>query len=370
MPDSSVLGVGMTPFVRRSDEAPGTLGSNALRAALADAGLDWQDVELLVVGAVGCGLSAAPSVLARFPRTGVNAVAVENASATGSSALAMANMAVASGQVGVAAAVGIGSLEQALFTAQGSNGPDLGDVTGAKIPPVVFALRAARRMYDFSETEEDHARVAVKNLANASSNEFAQRRKAKSLDQVLSSPMFAEPIRRDECCPLGDGSAAVVLGTGSDHGRSVGVLASVSGSDRWHPAGAFTPDPSATARCASIAYQRAGILPQDLDVVEVHDAFAVEELDYCEGLGLCAPGEAAASVADNHFDIGGRVAVSPSGGLIGRGHPGGATGLAQIVELVSQLRGDSGDRQQPGARLGLAHMIGAGGICTVHVLGT
>jgi acetyl-CoA acetyltransferase len=104
--------------------------------------------------------------------------------------------------------------------------------------------------------------------------------------------------------------------------------------------------------------------------VEVHDAFAVEELDYCEGLGLCAPGEAAASVADNHFDIGGRVAVSPSGGLIGRGHPGGATGLAQIVELVSQLRGDSGDRQQPGARLGLAHMIGAGGICTVHVLGT
>jgi acetyl-CoA acetyltransferase len=119
---------------------------------------------------------------------------------------------------------------------------------------------------------------------------------------------------------------------------------------------------------AALAYAQAGIDASELDVVEVHDAFAVEELDYCEALGLCAPGKAAACVAAGEFDIGGRVAVSPSGGLLARGHPGGATGLAQIVEIVTQLRGAGGARQHPGATTGLAHMIGAGGVGVVHIL--
>jgi acetyl-CoA acetyltransferase len=125
-----------------------------------------------------------------------------------------------------------------------------------------------------------------------------------------------------------------------------------------------------TARIAQQAYREAGIGPDALDVVEVHDAFAVEELVYCEALGLCEPGLAGKHLASGAFDIGGRVAVSPSGGLLARGHPGGATGLAQIVEAVRQLRGEAGERQQPGARTALTHMIGAGGACVIHILRT
>ncbi|MHB8430308.1 MAG: thiolase family protein [Acidimicrobiales bacterium] len=369
MPESAVLGVGMTPFVRRSDlEAP-VLGRTALVQALVDAAVDWPDIELVVVGAVGLGVSAAGQLVAQMQRTGVDAVAVENASATGSAAFALAQDAVASGRVGLAAAVGIGSLEAALTATQQVPRLDLRTVTGAMLPPVLFALRAARRFHLYGETIEDHARVVVKNLRNASQNDLAQRRTPKSLEEVLASPMLAEPILRDACCPLGNGAAAVVVGPMGARPGAVRVLASITGSDHWHPAGGSHPDPSATARVASAALARAGIGPEDLDVVEVHDAFAVEELDYCEAIGLCGAGEAANALAAGTFDVGGTVAVSPSGGLLARGHPGGATGLAQVVEVTTQLRGRAGHRQQPGARTGMAHMIGAGGICTVHVLG-
>ena len=364
-----MLGVGMTPFVRRSDVGAPAMGRSALVEALADAGVDWTDVQLVAVGAVGIGVSAAGQLVAQMQRTGVDAVAVENASATGSAAFALATHAVASGQVGLAAAVGIGSLEAVLVATQQRPRMDLRSVTGAMLPPVVFALRAARRFHLYREVAEDHARVVAKNLRNASQNERAQRRTPKTVDEVLASPMLAAPIVRDACCPLGDGAAAVIVGPAGTCSREVRVLASVSGSDHWHPAAASHPDPEATARTAETALARAGIGPADLDVVEVHDAFAVEELDYCEAIGLCGAGEAAAALAAGAFDVGGAVAVSPSGGLLARGHPGGATGLAQIVEVATQLRGGAGTRQQPGACTGMAHMIGAGGICTVHVLG-
>lgn len=369
MPESAVLGVGMTPFVRRSDVGAPALGRAALLQALADAGVDWTDVELVVVGAVGLGVSAAGHLVAQMQRTGVDAVAVENASATGSAAFALAQRAVASGQVGVAAAVGIGSLEAALMATQQGPQIDLRSLSGAMLPPVVFALRANRRFHLYQEGAEDHARVVVKNLRNASHNDCAQRRTPKTVEEVLSSPMLAEPVVRDACCPLGDGAAAVIVGPAGTSPGAVRVLASVSGSDHWHPAAGSHPDPEATARIAAIAMAHAGVGPADLHVVEVHDAFAVEELDYCEAIGLCGAGEAAAALAAGTFDVGGTVAVSPSGGLLARGHPGGATGVAQIVEVTTQLRGAAGARQQPGAEVGMAHMIGAGGICTVHVLG-
>jgi len=369
MPETAVLGVGMTPFVRRSDLGAPALGRTALVEALVDAAVDWSDIELVVVGAVGLGMSAAGRLVAEMQRTGVDAVAVENASATGSAAFALAQDAVASGKVGLAAAVGIGSLEAELMAAQQVQRIDLRSAVGATLPPVLFALCAARRLHLYRETVEDHARVVVKNLRNASQNDLAQRRTPKSLEEVLASPMLAEPIFRDACCPLGDGGAAAIVGPAGAGPGAVSVLASVTGSDHWHPAAGSHPDPSATARVASAALAKAGLAPVELDVVEVHDAFAVEELDYCEAIGLCGVGEAAAALAAGTFDVGGTVAVSPSGGLLARGHPGGATGLAQIVEVTTQLRGRAGQRQQPDARAGMAHMIGAGGMCTVHVLG-
>ena len=159
--------------------------------------------------------------------------------------------------------------------------------------------------------------------------------------------MFAEPLRRAECCPIGDGAAAVVVTAEPPQsgGLAVRVAAATSGTDQWHPAASCAPDPEITRRVADTAYRLAGITADDLDLVELHDAFSVEELQYLEDLGVCPPGQAGKQLLDGQFDVGGRVAVNTSGGLIARGHPGGATGLAQIVELTTQIRGAAGQRQ-------------------------
>lgn len=370
MREVHVVGVGTTPFVRRSDRSSSDLGADAVTLALADGGVQWEQVALLVAGAVGAGMSPGSMLLRRFRRTGIPVLNVENASATGSTAFAEAYYAVASGRCDTAVAVGFGSLEHELVRAMMSSGaPDLAAVAGSSLAPVVFALVQSRRSNTYGERPDAAARVAVKNHANGSRNPIAQRGRVVSFAEVVASPIVSAPIHRLECCPLGDGGSAVVLSANSGGAPSVRVLASVSRSDEWHPAGAFLPDPEITRVAASAALRAAGIASEDLDVVEVHDAFAVEELEYIEALGLAEPGSAGELLERGAFDIGGRVAVSPSGGLLSRGHPGGATGLAQIVEIVQQLRGSAGNRQQPNAKTGLAQMIGAGGACVVHVLG-
>lgn len=366
-----VAGVGMTRFASRQDLPFQVLGANAIREALDDAEVAWTDVQIVVAGVVGGQLGAAASIVHQMAWTGIPTVAVESASATGSAAFADAYAAVASGRVSCAVAVGCGSLVAALsHMAALPDKPDLAAVTGANLPPTTFAMLKRQRMHIYDEPDAAALAVVEKNLRNASLNPLAQRRKALSMADIEASPMLAEPLRRAECCPMGDGAAAVVL-TAEPGGRDVPtirVAAAAAGTDRWHPTAAFAPDPGITARVAEIAYRTAGITANDLDLVEVHDAFSVEELQYLEDLGLCPPGQAGIQAMDGQFDIGGRVAVSSDGGLIGRGHPGGATGLAQIVELVTQLRGAAGDRQHLGARNGLAHMIGAGGTCYVQIL--
>lgn len=366
-----VTGVGMTRFARAHDEPGRELGAAAIRDALADAELDWRDVELVIAGVVGGELAAAPAIVHEMPWTGVAAHTVENASATGSAAFNDAYQAVAAGRVAVAVAVGCGSLAGALKgTVNPRAGIDFAAISGAGLPPVAFAMLKQGRMHDYGEPDEAALTVVAKNLRNASMNPLAQRRTPMSMAELKSSPMFAEPLRRAECCPIGDGGAAVVLTAQAPRngGPAVRVAAAATATDRWHPAASCAPDPGITRRVADNAYRLAGITADDLDVVEVHDAFSIEELQYLEDLGICPPGQAGAQVMEGQFDIGGRVAVSTSGGLIARGHPGGATGLAQIVELVAQLRGTAGQRQHPRARTGLAHMIGAGGLCYVHIL--
>lgn len=370
MRDVYVVGVGVTPFVRRSDRLSVDLGADAVRIALADGCVSWADIELVVAGSVGAGMSAGSGLLRRFQRTGVAAINVENASATGSTAFAEAFHAVASGRSDLTMAVGFGSLERELMGSMlTSTAPDLAAISGANLAPVVFALAQRRRSQAYGESPDAAALVAVKNHANGSRNPIAQRGRVLSLADVAESGTVAAPIRRLECCPLGDGGAAVVLSASPPSGPAVRVLASTTRSDGWHPAAGFLPDPAVTRHTVEAAMHLASVRAEDLDVVEVHDAFAVEELDYIEAIGLAEPGTAGDLVARGEFDIGGRVAVSPSGGLLSRGHPGGATGLAQIAEIVEQLRGAAGQRQQPNAAIGLAHMIGAGGVCVVHVLG-
>jgi acetyl-CoA acetyltransferase len=403
MGDAFVAGAAMTPFARHQASAPHRQGAAALRDALSDAGIEFVDLGLVVVGVVGGDLAAAPALAHEFPWTGVPALAVENASATGSAAFAQACAAVATGRVRMAAAVGFGSLARVLastgpsgatafsspsagssgdgpsgdgFDGDGdgssANAPALAALSGAAAAPTAFALLKRQRMYRWKEPDSAALRVVEKNLGNAAKNPLAQRRTPVALAELSASPMIADPLRRAECCPIGDGAAAVIVTSAAhrpDGRRSIRLAASVTGTDRWHPAAAFAPDPEITGRLARDAYRAADIGPDRLDVVEVHDAFSVEELQYVEDLGLCPPGQAGARLADGAFGTGtAGVAVSPSGGLLGRGHPGGATGLAQIVELTSQLRGGAGARQHPDAAIGLAHMIGAGGLCYLHVL--
>lgn len=366
-----VTGVGMTPFARTHDAPGRELAATAIRDALADAGITWPEVELVIAGVVGGDLAAAPSIVHELAWTGVPTHAVENASATGSVAFNEAYEAVATGRAACAVAVGCGSLATALgSTGNLATRVDLAALSGANLPPTAFAMLKRQRMHDFGEPDDAALAVVAKNLRNASRNPLAQRRTAVPVADLRASPMFAEPLRRAECCPIGDGAAAVVLTAQapSDGRPAVRVAAATSATDHWHPAAACTPDPGITRRVADAAYRLAGITADDLDLVEVHDAFSVEELQYLEDLGVCPSGQAGIQVIEGQFDIGGRVAVSPSGGLIGRGHPGGATGLAQMVELVTQLRGAAGPRQHARGRNALAHMIGAGGSCYVQII--
>ena len=367
-----ISGVGMTPFVSKTTTPPHVQGGQALNAALGDSGLDWAEVGLLVVGAVGTGMSTAPLVLHEMAWTGIPAVAVENASATGTAAFEQARAAVASGQVETAAVVGVGSLGALLMSraAEGEREPDLISVSGMAVPAVPFALMKQARMHRHGESADTSLLVVEKNLFNASRNPMAQRNKALTMDELKASPMLVDPLRRVESCPIGDGAAAVVITSRklANASRAVRVAAAVAETDKWHGAAAFMPDLGVTKRVSARAYEQADIRPDNVDVVEVHEAFSVEELQYIEDLGLAAEGKASFAMADGDFHIGGRVAVSPSGGLIGRGHPGGATGLSQFVEITQQIRGQSGVRQHDGARIGFAQMIGAGGVSYAHIL--
>jgi acetyl-CoA acetyltransferase len=302
---------------------------------------------------------------------GAPALTVSNASATGSTGVAVAFDAIASGRADVAAAVGFERMLTGNFATllAGQQGISLGSVSGFT-PLTFFGLLRARRAHEFGDDDETVARVALKNYRNALLNPLAQRQRDLTLDDILASPHVAKPMRRMECCSPGDGAAAVILCSRDalrSPERAVRVAASVTQTDRFHPLGYFGADVNTTATAAAEAYRIAGIGPEDLDVVEVHDAFAVEELIYYEQLGLCAPGEGGKLVREGVTQIGGRVAVSPSGGLLARGHPGGATGTAQVFEIVTQLRGEAGARQQPGARVGLTHLLGGLGVWVVHL---
>jgi acetyl-CoA acetyltransferase len=214
-------------------------------------------------------------------------------------------------------------------------------------------------MHEFGTTERQLARVAVKNRRHALHNPLARFRQPISEAEVLAAPMIADPITRLQCCPTADGAAALVLG--NQHvaagARAVRVDAAVLASGSYDTPVDLTRWETDYRSCR-MAYERAGIAPADLDVVECHDAFSIAEILHYEALGLCAPGEGGALVDSGATGLGGRVPVNPSGGLLSRGHPIAATGCAQIVELVRQLRGDCGARQVPDARVALAHCMG------------
>jgi acetyl-CoA acetyltransferase len=368
-----VVGVGLHPYQRPSDTPYTALGVQAVRAALDDAGMAWADVESAYTGTATTAMGMSRLMYRHLGSTGIPMAQVENASASGSTAFRQACIEVASGLVDVAIAVGV---DKPLQMSMPQRAAGVRDLVGSRVVPFThFALLAARYMHDYGATTEQFARVAAKNSRNGALNPNAQRRKARTVDEVLAAPQISGVLTRLQCCPIGEGAAGVIVASdeaierlGLDAGRAVRVLASAARSETVYRNENF--DAALTRETTAQALGEANLTPDDLDVVELHDAFTVEELLYIEAMGISAPGRAGRDLDNCEFELAGRVAVSASGGLLSMGHPIGPTGVGQICEITTQLRGEGGERQHPGARTGLAHMVGVGAVCVVHVLRT
>lgn len=371
IPDSSIaiVGVGMTRFGYTPERDLRSLAHEAVTAALLDAGLAPRDVDCTYVGY--CldlnGQRCVPGQIAlrglgidRNPIT-----RIESACASGSLAVHEAFRAVADGRADVALAVGLekmsgASAEQTRQSMAGGADAQLEAAFGITFPGV-FGMAARRHMYRYGTSLDQITAVAVKARRLAALNPRAHFSKAVSADEVLASRMVADPLRLLHCSAISDGCAAVVISRAS---RARGAasrpvlirgLAQVSGDFQSLSDLSSFPE---TTRAALSACEGAGIGINEIDVFEVHDCFAIAEIMHYEDLGLCEPGGGGALVESGSTEPDGRCPVNPSGGMIGKGHPLGASGVAQLVELTEQLRGHSGARQVSGAKVGLAHCIG------------
>jgi acetyl-CoA acetyltransferase len=391
MAEVFVAGAAMTRFGKHLERSSRELVEEAVAGVLRDAELQPGDIGACYVGNAVSGLMNGQEsirgqvVLRNTGLLGAPIVNVENACASSSTALHLARQAVASGEHDHVLVVGYEKLydqdRQKSFRAFNAS-MDLEEMqrrfpSGGEGRSVFMDLYAS-----FSDSESPDARpagadvealgmVSVKNHHHGALNPLSQFREEVSLEAVLGSRKIAGPLTLLMCSPLSDGAAALVLSARPRNGSRVRVAASVLVSGR----GDDRSKPDAVTRGAARAYERSGLGPEDLDVVELHDATAIAELQLYEELGLCAAGEAARLVLDRETWLGGRLPVNPSGGLLARGHPIGATGAAQVVELAWQLQGRCDRRQVPGAKVALAQNAGGwvgtdAAACAVHVLVT
>lgn len=367
-----IAGIGLHPYQFPTETPYTELGLTAVRAALVDSGLAWDRVQSAYVGTTSIGMAAGRVMLRHLGSTGLAVTQVENASASGSFAFRQACMEVAAGMSDVVLAVGVDKHGDGRRAANKDGLERLSET--ATIPAAKFAMMARTYLRERGASVEEMANVAVKNHGNAARNPFAQFRKPRTLEQVLASPRVVGDLTVQQCCPRGEGAAAVMVVSGNairklglDARRCVRVKASVAGSER--PEAQYGDSAVELVRTsAQAAFDQAGIAPKELDLLELHDAFSVEELLYSEAIGVCDSGEGARYLARGDSQIGGRCAINASGGLIGMGHPLGPTGIGQLVEITRQLRGEAEGRQHRNARWGMAHMIGLGSVSVAHVL--
>lgn len=358
-----VTGVGMTAFGHHWKVSLEVLGARAVSEAVADAEMQRHEIESVYVGHMSQGELVGQRILREMEFPEVPVLNVENACASGASALREAWIAVGAGVVDTALVLGIEKLaHKGLLNFQN---PTLEQQMGFIIPGS-YAIAGQRHMAEYGTTAEQFAWISVKNHANGALNPLAMFRNQCRLDEVLASRVIAEPLTLLQCCASASGAAVAILSCASiarrrKTPRPIRLLVSSLASRINRGTAEDLTVFEATARAAKVVYEWAGIGPEDVDVVELHDAFTVGELLHYEGLELCTRGEGGRLVDERATELGGRIPVNPSGGLLSRGHPVGATGVAQIVELVSQLRERSGPRQVDGARTGLAQCQGGVG---------
>jgi benzoylsuccinyl-CoA thiolase BbsB subunit len=376
MREVAVIGAGMIPFGKYPDRSLADLGWPAVKAAVADSGVAPGKIEAAYCGTALGGMMAGQRVLGRIGLTGIPIINVENACSSSSSALRQAVMAIRSGEYDIVLVIGVEKLTKFGGGTLPLEEEDW-EVTQGLIMPALYAMRAKRYMYEYGLTDAQLAQVSVKNRRNGALNPDAQMRKPVTVEEVLASRPVADPFTLLQCCPTGDGAAALVLCearlAAQYRSDPVRIAASDLTSGKYTPGFRDMTIPEITVRGAKEAFEEAGLGPEDVDVAEVHDAFSIAELLYYEAFGFCGRGEAGAFLESGATAIDGRIAVNPSGGLLAKGHPIGATGAAQAVEIVRQLRGECGARQVPDARVGLAHATGGGisgfdhGVCCIHI---
>lgn len=376
MKDVYVLGVGMIKFGRYPDKDISQLGGEAALGALTDAGMSIKDIEMFVCGNLfQANAMNGQKILQQIGQTGIPVFNVSNACATGSTAFREAYVGVASGMYDVTMAVGVEQMGKMGLLGGGarSGGESVEGVLGSGLMPAVFGQAGVEHMRKYGTTAEQFAKISVKNHKHSVHNPLSQYQVEVSLDDVMKARMVAYPNTLYMCCPTGDGAAATILVSEEKMkqftNKPIKVAASVLTSDPYTERDLTMPDVNTlTQNAAKQAYEKSGLGPQDLDLVELHDCFATAELLHYENLGLCGEGEAGQLIDQGETALGGKIPVNVSGGLLSKGHPLGATGVANIYELVNQLRGNGGARQVEGAKAGLAHVIGLGSACTVHIL--
>jgi benzoylsuccinyl-CoA thiolase BbsB subunit len=376
----TVIGAGMTTFGKLPQLSPEQLGKRAVLAALEDAGVRPSELEFASCATVYGGICIGERVLKEAGISEIETVNVENACAGGATAFRESWLRIATGQCDLAIALGVESMTTSPMS--GKMAPtaqdDLDGQLGLAVP-VHFAMLMKRHMHEHGTTLEQFARISVKSHHNGCLNPYSQYKKELTVEEILRSRMICDPITLLQCCPFTDGAAAVILCAAERAKqytqRPMAVKASVLRSGgflyRWQDA-TFS---DMSHKAALQAYEMAGCGPQDIDLIELHDPFAVCELLHYEDLGLCEKGRGGELIDSGATSIAGRIPVNPSGGLLSKGHPLSATGIAQIAEAWWQLRGVAGERQVQGAKTAMAQVVGGyvagleSGAVSIHIFG-
>ena len=392
--DIYILGIKMTKFGKHPDKDTVDLASEAAMAALADGGVTMRDMGVLAAGCLMGGGGIGQQIQKQVGQTGIPVFNVSNACATGATALRTAIMAIKAGECDMGLAVGVEKLAGAgLLGAGGRAKSDkkewtpsgrYGAVTGTDgrigtdAMPGTFAQVGMEYGHKYGGASfELFAKISEKNHAHSTLNPLAAYTKRMTLEEIMNDVMIAYPNTRSMCSANCDGAAAAVVVSGSklktmsleQQRRAIKVSASVLTSDPWQEACQVLPDVNTLTKVAAKqAYEQAGVGPDDLDLVELHDCFATAELVHYDNLGLCEEGGAVDFFNSGATWRDGRTPVNVSGGLESKGHPIAATGIANIWEVCHHLRGEAGDRQIEGAKVGLAHVIGLGSACGIHIL--
>jgi len=376
----SIIGIGIHPFGRTPQRSGLEQGVVAARAALADAGISWKDVQYAFGGSSSAG--NADTMVSRLGLTGLPFINVANGCATGGSALLGAYMALSSGQADVALAVGFDKHEPGAFAVDPCEwglGNWYGE-SGLALTTQFFALKLKRYMHEFGITDDSLVRVAVKAFANGALNPNAWRRTALGFEDIARSPMLNDPLRKYMFCSPAEGAVALVLANAAAvrrfGGKAITLRAAAIRTRNFGSFEVFSPSlalqraPSPSVMASRAAYEMAGVGPEDVDVAQLQDTESGAEIMHMAENGFCQDGEQEALLSAGATTIQGRLPVNTDGGCLANGEPIGASGLRQVHELCLQLRGDAGARQVPKPpRIGYSHVYGAPGVSAVTILG-